>query len=155
MTAPAGTYAQVRCTFIPSLPDELSISTGEHVRVVGEFDDGWALCENGRGEQGVVPLECLDRQTNPRAGQGPVQHQVPVQSQIQMSMSGRGTPVGGYNAYGNGVVGGGVGYGAGQQQGQQGYLGQGTGDWRMSRRASSLYAGVAAAMQQPTGGMHH
>ena len=112
-------YAYVRCTFVPSLPDELSITTGEMVRVVGEFDDGWALCANARGEQGVVPLECLDRQ--PGAGMGPVQ----VQQGPQAGM------------------------------GPGGYLGQGTGDWRMSRRASSLYAAVAAHMQGPGVGMHH
>ncbi|TCD68459.1 hypothetical protein EIP91_010745 [Steccherinum ochraceum] len=93
-SAPADTakaaYAYVRCTFIPTLPDELSITTGEMVRVLGEFDDGWALCANTRGEQGVVPLECLDR------------------TQMRQSVSG--------------------------------YMGEGTGDWRMSRRASSLYA---------------
>ena len=89
-------YAYVRCTFVPSLPDELSITTGEMVRVVGEFDDGWALCANARGEQGVVPLECLDR----GQGQGPA---------------------------------------------SGGYLGQGTGDWRMSKRASSLYAAQQAS----------
>jgi hypothetical protein len=53
--------ATVQCTFIPTLPDELSISTGEIVQVLGEFDDGWALCANSKGEQGMVPLECLDR----------------------------------------------------------------------------------------------
>jgi hypothetical protein len=39
----------------------MSISIGEVVRVIGEYDDGWVLCMNGRGDQGVVPLECLDR----------------------------------------------------------------------------------------------
>ncbi|KAJ7264893.1 hypothetical protein B0H12DRAFT_1101329 [Mycena haematopus] len=64
--APAGAggavpTATVRYEFIPSLPDELSITTGEVVRVVAEYDDGWALCKNARGDQGMVPLECLDR----------------------------------------------------------------------------------------------
>ncbi|KAI0070954.1 hypothetical protein K474DRAFT_1578590, partial [Panus rudis PR-1116 ss-1] len=88
----------VRCMFLPSLPDELHITTGEVVRIVGEFDDGWALCANARGEQGVVPLECLDR---------------------------------GAAAGNNGQQGLGVG-------GQPAYPGQGTGDWRMSKRDSSL-----------------
>lgn len=48
-------------TFVPNLPDELHISTGEHIRVLNAFDDGWALCANIRNEQGVVPLECLQR----------------------------------------------------------------------------------------------
>jgi hypothetical protein len=60
-TPPSSAAATVQCTFIPTLPDELSISTGETVRVLGEYDDGWALCVNGKGEQGMVPLECLDR----------------------------------------------------------------------------------------------
>ena len=107
--------------FIPSLPDELSISTGEMVRVLGEFDDGWAYCANGRGEQGMVPLECLDRQ--PGAGQGPLQ----VHHTQQMERASGGS----------------MGLGAG-------YMGLGTGDWRMSRRASSLYAAVPSIQGGPT-----
>ncbi|GLB34666.1 putative src homology 3 domains containing protein [Lyophyllum shimeji] len=57
--------AKVRSTFIPTLPDELSISTGEVIRVHEEYDDGWALCSNARGEKGMVPLECLDRGSVP------------------------------------------------------------------------------------------
>lgn len=59
--APTASDALIKCTFIPSLPDELSITTGETVRVVAEYDDGWAMCANARGEQGMVPLECLDQ----------------------------------------------------------------------------------------------
>lgn len=89
-------YACVRCTYIPNLPDELSVTVGETVRVLNEYDDGWALCLNMHNEQGVVPLECLDRSNALAKGPG---H----------------------------------------------YLGQGTGDWRMSRRASSLNGAQAAA----------
>ncbi|KIJ69184.1 hypothetical protein HYDPIDRAFT_55230, partial [Hydnomerulius pinastri MD-312] len=53
--------ATVKCTFVPTLPDELSITTGERVRLVAQYDDGWALCANGRDEQGMVPQECLER----------------------------------------------------------------------------------------------
>ncbi|KIM62023.1 hypothetical protein SCLCIDRAFT_120249, partial [Scleroderma citrinum Foug A] len=53
----------IKCSFVPTLPDELSISTGERVRVINRFDDGWALCENGGGEQGMVPQECLEQIT--------------------------------------------------------------------------------------------
>jgi hypothetical protein len=95
--APAATnVAIVRCTFVPNLPDELSITAGETIRVLSEYDDGWALCANERGEQGVVPVECFERSAAPRPGPGT-------------------------------------------------YLGQGTGDWRMSRRASSLN-GAAGGM---------
>ncbi|KAG6817799.1 hypothetical protein H0H87_003207 [Tephrocybe sp. NHM501043] len=53
--------AKVRSTFIPTLPDELTIKTGEMVRIHEEYDDGWALCSNARGEMGMAPLECLDK----------------------------------------------------------------------------------------------
>lgn len=53
--------ATVIYTFITSLPDELSIRVGETIRVLAEYDDGWALSLNARGEQGMVPLQCLDR----------------------------------------------------------------------------------------------
>lgn len=52
--------AAVVCTFITSLPDELSINVGETIRVLAEYDDGWALCMNTNGQQGMVPMECLN-----------------------------------------------------------------------------------------------
>ncbi|KAG6335481.1 hypothetical protein ID866_3609 [Astraeus odoratus] len=55
--------ATIKCSFVPTLPDELSISTGEYVRVLNRFDDGWALCEKSGGEQGMVPQECLEQIT--------------------------------------------------------------------------------------------
>jgi len=63
-TSPTGgTPARVRCTFVPNLPDELSITTSEVIRILNEYDDGWALCMNTRGDQGMVPLECLEKTT--------------------------------------------------------------------------------------------
>lgn len=91
-SAASGTYAAVQYTFIPSLPDELSISVGEVVRIIHEYDDGWSLCSNVQGEQGVIPNECLKRKASPDA----------------------------------------------PSQTSQNYLGEGTGVWRMSKRASSL-----------------
>lgn len=52
--------AMVKCTFVPTLPDELSITTGERIFVVEQYDDGWDLCANVRGERGMVPRECLE-----------------------------------------------------------------------------------------------
>lgn len=49
------------CTFIPSLPDELTISVGETLRVLAGYEDGWSLCMNYRGKQGMVPNECLEK----------------------------------------------------------------------------------------------
>ncbi|KAK7030247.1 hypothetical protein VNI00_014264 [Paramarasmius palmivorus] len=51
----------VRCTFIPTLDDELWIAVGEIIKVLREYDDGWALCENAGRQRGVVPVECLER----------------------------------------------------------------------------------------------
>lgn len=51
----------VVCTFIPSLPDELTISIGETLRVLAGYEDGWSLCKNCRGKQGMVPNDCLEK----------------------------------------------------------------------------------------------
>ncbi|KAH9966531.1 hypothetical protein BC827DRAFT_1176651 [Russula dissimulans] len=50
----------VRVRFVPQLPDELAITAGETLYIQREFDDGWALCINTVGKQGMVPLECLE-----------------------------------------------------------------------------------------------
>jgi len=59
MAASIMNKASVRCTFVPNLPDELAILNGEVLDVLQEFDDGWALCTNSKGDTGMVPLECL------------------------------------------------------------------------------------------------
>ncbi|KAG8857579.1 hypothetical protein FRB96_005597 [Tulasnella sp. 330] len=63
ISAVTGALVTVVRTFVPSLPDELSIQTGEQVRIVNRYDDGWAHVERMRSgagvESGVVPLECL------------------------------------------------------------------------------------------------
>lgn len=58
------TVSVVKRTFVPSLPDELSIAVGDQVRVLSVYDDGWALCEKSAGgDRGVVPQECLESVT--------------------------------------------------------------------------------------------
>jgi hypothetical protein len=66
-TVPSGATARaaVKCGFVPSLPDELPIAAGDAVRVLAEYDDGWALCEDTQGAQGMVPLDCLERGAGP------------------------------------------------------------------------------------------
>ncbi|KAJ7085320.1 hypothetical protein C8R44DRAFT_591360, partial [Mycena epipterygia] len=49
----------VHCTFMPSLPDELQVSSGELLTVLQEYTDGWLLCQNDKGQQGMVPVRCL------------------------------------------------------------------------------------------------
>ena len=51
----------VVCTFIPSLPDELTISISETLRVLTRYEDGWSLCMNSWGKQGMMPNECLEK----------------------------------------------------------------------------------------------
>lgn len=71
-----GTLVVVARTFVPTLPDELSIQTGEQVRIIMKYDDGWAHVErlrSGAGENGVVPMECLEA---PSGGYAPVLPQV-------------------------------------------------------------------------------
>jgi len=46
-------------SFVPHLRDELRVKIGDQLRVMQEFDDGWALCVNAHGKQGMVPVECL------------------------------------------------------------------------------------------------
>jgi hypothetical protein len=65
----AAAVSVVKRTFVPSLPDELSISNGDQVRVLSAYDDGWALCEKvSTGEKGVVPQECLETANQPSSG---------------------------------------------------------------------------------------
>ncbi|KAK4161094.1 myosin-1 [Cladorrhinum sp. PSN259] len=65
---------RVQLDFKPTLQDELSLKAGQLVRLLHEYDDGWALCIRlDRSEQGVVPRTCLStRPVKPRpAGAGP------------------------------------------------------------------------------------
>ncbi|KAM6494550.1 hypothetical protein JOM56_010911 [Amanita muscaria] len=46
--------------FIPTLPDELSVTVGESVRVIQTFDDGWAVAKEITDVvQGFIPIDCL------------------------------------------------------------------------------------------------
>jgi len=53
------TKATVVNTFVRELSDELPVALGYRLDILSEYDDGWALCINEKGEQGVVPIECL------------------------------------------------------------------------------------------------
>jgi hypothetical protein len=53
------TKATVVNTFVTDLPDELVVSFGQRLSLLAEYDDGWTLCANEKGEQGMVPIECL------------------------------------------------------------------------------------------------
>ncbi|CAI4214902.1 unnamed protein product [Parascedosporium putredinis] len=71
---PAGsTVHRVQLDFKPTMDDELDLKAGQLVRLLHEYDDGWALCIRlDRSRQGVVPRTCLStRPVKPRAPGGP------------------------------------------------------------------------------------
>ncbi|KAK8060081.1 hypothetical protein PG996_010011 [Apiospora saccharicola] len=67
------TVHRVQLDFKPSLEDEMELRAGQLVRLLHEYDDGWALCIRlDRSQQGVVPRTCLStRPVKPRPAGGP------------------------------------------------------------------------------------
>ncbi|KAK4174882.1 hypothetical protein QBC36DRAFT_332700 [Triangularia setosa] len=65
------TVHRVQLDFKPTLEDELGLKAGQLVRLLHEYDDGWALCIRlDRSQQGVVPRTCLStRPVKPRPAQ--------------------------------------------------------------------------------------
>lgn len=66
---PANTSVhRVQLDFKPTLEDEMGLRAGDLVRLIHEYDDGWALCIRlDRSQQGVVPRTCLStRPVKPR-----------------------------------------------------------------------------------------
>lgn len=73
---PPNNVHRVQLDFKPSMNDELELRAGQLVRMLHEYDDGWALCiRMDRSQQGVVPRTCLSKHpVKPRQGpprQGP------------------------------------------------------------------------------------
>lgn len=80
----AGSTAQIRNSdvpaavhraqldFTPSMDDELELFAGQLVRVLHEYDDGWAMCVRlDSSQQGVCPRTCLStRPMKPRSQSG-------------------------------------------------------------------------------------
>ncbi|KAH0360496.1 hypothetical protein KCU65_g9381, partial [Aureobasidium melanogenum] len=59
---PGSTVHRVQLEFKPSMDDELELKVGQIVRVLHEYDDGWALCiRMDRSQQGVAPRTCLSK----------------------------------------------------------------------------------------------
>ncbi|KAI9736653.1 MAG: hypothetical protein M1834_000857 [Cirrosporium novae-zelandiae] len=76
-TPPNNVY-RVQLDFKPSMDDELELHAGQVVRMLHEYDDGWALCiRMDRSQQGVAPRTCLStspvkpRPANPPRGSPP------------------------------------------------------------------------------------
>ncbi|KAI0447671.1 hypothetical protein F4803DRAFT_558737 [Xylaria telfairii] len=70
---PSTAVHRVQLDFKPSMEDELELQAGHLVRILHEYDDGWALCIRlDRSRQGVVPRTCLStRPVKPRPAGGP------------------------------------------------------------------------------------
>ncbi|ETS82427.1 hypothetical protein PFICI_04303 [Pestalotiopsis fici W106-1] len=67
---PQSTVHRVQLDFKPTLDDEIELKAGQLVRMLHEYDDGWALCIRlDRSAQGVCPRTCLStRPVKPRPG---------------------------------------------------------------------------------------
>ncbi|KAK8119319.1 uncharacterized protein PG998_003945 [Apiospora kogelbergensis] len=67
------TVHRVQLDFKPTMEDEMELKAGQLVRLLHEYDDGWALCIRlDRSQQGVVPRTCLStRPVKPRPAGGP------------------------------------------------------------------------------------
>jgi hypothetical protein len=72
ISASAAPVHRVQMDFMPSMGDELELHAGQLVKVLHEYDDGWALCIRlDRSQQGVCPRTCLSqRPIKPRPGPG-------------------------------------------------------------------------------------
>jgi hypothetical protein len=97
-----GNVHRVQLDFKPSMDDELSLKAGQLVRMLHEYDDGWALCIRlDRSQQGVAPRTCLSaKPCKPRPaggpnGPGPLGMNGPPNGRMSPSMgpsSGRNSP---------------------------------------------------------------
>ncbi|KAJ6032098.1 hypothetical protein N7540_002830 [Penicillium herquei] len=95
---------RVQMDFNPSMEDELELRAGTLVRMLHEYDDGWALCIRlDRSKQGVAPRSCLSaRPVKPRPrppaggppGPGPRGPLMMGPNGRSMSPAGRGPPSG-------------------------------------------------------------
>ncbi|KAL8908709.1 MAG: hypothetical protein Q9207_000677 [Kuettlingeria erythrocarpa] len=101
---PPSNVHRVQLDFKPSMEDELGLRAGQLVRLLHEYDDGWALCIRlDRSQQGVAPRTCLSaRPVKPRpnpnargpAPRGPPPPGMfgPGQQRPMTPSSGRGSP---------------------------------------------------------------
>ena len=74
---------RVQLDFKSTLEDEMELRGGELVRLLHEYDDGWALCIRlDRSRQGVVPRTCLStRPVKPRVAPGATRNGPPINPQ--------------------------------------------------------------------------
>lgn len=80
---PSSAVHRVQLDFKPTLDDEMELRAGDLVRLLHEYDDGWALCIRlDRTQQGVVPRTCLStRPVKPRPPPGAARSGPPINPQ--------------------------------------------------------------------------
>ncbi|PHH73048.1 hypothetical protein CDD82_5674 [Ophiocordyceps australis] len=85
---------RVHLDFNPTLDDEMQLRSGELVRLLHEFDDGWALVIRlDRSQQGVCPRTCLStRPVKPRPNPGAPRVGPPVKTDGQAKPPPLGRP---------------------------------------------------------------
>ncbi|KUI68278.1 Translation initiation factor IF-2 [Cytospora mali] len=91
------TVHRVQLDFRPTMDDELELHAGQIVRLLHEYDDGWALCIRlDRSQQGVVPRTCLStRPVKPRPPQQGGPRGPPVNPQGRPQGRPQGPPMSG------------------------------------------------------------
>lgn len=100
---PPSNVHRIQLDFKPSMDDELELRAGQLVRLLHEYDDGWALCIRlDRSQQGVAPRTCLSaRPVKPRPPPGargpaprgpPPPGMFPGQQRPASPANGRGSP---------------------------------------------------------------
>jgi hypothetical protein len=90
----ASAVHRVQLDFVPSMDDEMPLQVGQLVRMLHEYDDGWAFCIRlDRTQQGVVPRTCLSaRPVKPRKPQGAGRSGPPVKPQMAQGPPRSGPP---------------------------------------------------------------
>ncbi|ROT42174.1 hypothetical protein SODALDRAFT_9123 [Sodiomyces alkalinus F11] len=100
------TVHRAQLDFKPTLEDEMELRAGQLVRLLHEYDDGWALCIRlDRSQQGVVPRTCLStrpvkprpQNSGPRGPPGPPRGPGPHHHPGQRPMPGPHGPHGPYS----------------------------------------------------------
>jgi hypothetical protein len=86
---------RVQLDFKPSMDDELELRAGQLIRMLHEYDDGWALCIRlDRSQQGVVPRTCLStRPVKPRPQQNGPRGSPPQGPPMSPGMNQQGRPM--------------------------------------------------------------
>lgn len=93
VSSPINAVYRAQIDFTPSMDDELELKAGQFIRVLHEYDDGWAMCVRlDCAKQGVCPRTCLStRPVMPRSPSGGSRGPPPAMN-VPMTPSSRPQP---------------------------------------------------------------